>query len=120
LPLNKKKTIHPSTSYVKKDAKIRYKKWRPVEEREVQWSEIKKGYEVTKNNYVVLEKEEIDKIKLRTTNTIEISEFMEAKDFDRIFVEKTTLLDLTQGRKKWSQQLRLTLYLSRYFMTLEK
>jgi non-homologous end joining protein Ku len=27
-----------------------------VEEREVPWSEIKKGYEITKNNYVVLEK----------------------------------------------------------------
>jgi hypothetical protein len=42
--------------------KIKYKKWYPVEEREVQWSEIKKGYEVTKNNYVVIEREDIDKI----------------------------------------------------------
>ena len=27
-----------------KGHKIKYKKWCPVEEREVQWSEIKKGY----------------------------------------------------------------------------
>ena len=33
-----------------KGHKIKYKKWCPVEEREVQWSEIKKGYEITKNN----------------------------------------------------------------------
>jgi non-homologous end joining protein Ku len=71
-----------------KGHKIRYKKWYPVEEREVQWSEIKKGFEVTKNNYVVLENEEIDKIKLKTTNTIEIKEFIGAEDFDPIFVEK--------------------------------
>ena len=49
-----------------KGHKIRYKKWCPVEEKEVQWSEIKKGYEITKNNHVVLDKEEIDKIKLLT------------------------------------------------------
>jgi DNA end-binding protein Ku len=37
-----------------KGHKIKYKKWCPIEEREVRWSEIKKGYEITKNNYVVL------------------------------------------------------------------
>jgi hypothetical protein len=49
--------------------KIKYKKWCPVEEREVQWSEIKKGCEVTKKHYVVIDKEDIDKVKLKTTNT---------------------------------------------------
>jgi DNA end-binding protein Ku len=80
--------------------KIRYKKWCPEEEREVQWSEIKKGYEVTKNNYVVLEKEEIDKIKLKTTNTIEIKEFIESEDFDPIFVEKNYYIGPDPGKKK--------------------
>ena len=99
-----------------KGHKIRYKKWCPEEEREVQWSEIKKGYEVTKNNYVVLEKEEIEKIKLKTTNTIEIKEFIEAEDFDPIFVEKTIILGLTLGRRSSSQQLKHTPCLSKYFM----
>jgi DNA end-binding protein Ku len=83
-----------------KGHKIRYKKWCPVEEREVQWSEIKKGFEVTKNNYVVLEKEEIDKIKLKTTNTVEIKEFIEAEDFDPIFVEKSYYIGPDPGKKK--------------------
>ena len=52
-----------------KGHKIKYKKSCPVEEREVPWSEIKKGYEITKNNYVVLGKEEIENSKLKTTNT---------------------------------------------------
>jgi non-homologous end joining protein Ku len=43
-----------------KGHKIKYKKWRPVEEREVLGSEIKKGYEISKDNYVVIEKEDID------------------------------------------------------------
>jgi DNA end-binding protein Ku len=68
--------------------------------REIQWSEIKKGFEVTKNNYVILEKEEIDKIRLKTTNTTEIKEFIEAKDFDPIFVEKSYYIGPDPGKKK--------------------
>jgi len=36
--------------------RIQYKKWCPTEGKEVSYSEIKKGYEVTKDNYVVVEK----------------------------------------------------------------
>ncbi|HEU4445078.1 MAG TPA: Ku protein [Nitrososphaeraceae archaeon] len=71
-----------------KGHKIKYKKWCPVEEREAPWSEIKKGYEITKNNYVVLEKQEIENIMLKTTNTIEVKEFIRSDEFDPIFIEK--------------------------------
>jgi DNA end-binding protein Ku len=83
-----------------KGHKIRYKKWCPVEEREVSWSEIKKGYEITKDNYVVIEKEELDNIRLKSTNTIEIKEFIEADDFDPIFVEKNYYIGPDPGKKK--------------------
>lgn len=41
--------------------RIRYKKWCPVEEREVPYSEIKKGYELVKDKYVVIEKQDLEK-----------------------------------------------------------
>ena len=82
-----------------KGHKIKYKKWCPVEEREVPWSEIKKGYEITKNNYVVLEKEDTDKIKLKTTNTIEVKEFMDSEEFDPIFIEKNYYNNTTNKRE---------------------
>jgi DNA end-binding protein Ku len=69
--------------------KIQYKKWCPVEEKEVSYSEIKKGYEITKDNYVVIEKDELQKIELKTTKTIDIKEFVDAGEFDPIFVEKS-------------------------------
>jgi DNA end-binding protein Ku len=71
-----------------------------VEEREVQWSEIRKGHEITKNNYVVIEKEDLDKIKLRTNNTIEVKEFIEADEFDPIFIEKNYYVGPDPGKKK--------------------
>src|SRR5215216_695874 len=83
-----------------KGHKIKYKKWCPVEEREVPWSEIKKGYEITKNNYIVIEKEDIDKIKLKTTNTIEDKEFIDSKDFNPIFIEKNYYIGPDSGKKK--------------------
>jgi DNA end-binding protein Ku len=49
---------------------------------------------------VVLEKEDIDKIKLKSTKTIEIKEFIELKDFDPIFVEKSYYIGPDVGKKK--------------------
>jgi DNA end-binding protein Ku len=83
-----------------KGHKIRYKKWCPVEEREVQWSEIKKGHEITKNNFLVIEKEDLDNIKLKTNNTIEVKEFIEADEFDPIFIEKNYYVGPDPGKKK--------------------
>jgi DNA end-binding protein Ku len=83
-----------------KGHKIKYKKWCPVEEREVQWSEIKKGYEITKNTYVVLEKEDLEGIKLKTNNTIEIKEFIESEEFDPIFIENNYYVGPDTGKKK--------------------
>ena len=89
-----------------KGHRIKYKKWCPVEEREVPWSEIKKGYEITKNSYVVLEKEEIDKIKLKTTHTVEVKEFIESEEFDPIFIEKNYYIGPDSGKKKKKNVLR--------------
>ena len=69
--------------------KIRYKKWCPVEEREVSYSEIKKGYEISKNNYVVIDKQDLDRIKLKTTSSIDIKEFVDEKEVDPILIEKS-------------------------------
>src|SRR5215216_7133141 len=80
--------------------KIKYKKWCPVEDREVPWSEIKKGYGITKNSYVIIEKEELENIKLKTTNTIEIKEFINSEEFDPLFVEKSYYVGPDTGKKK--------------------
>jgi len=69
--------------------KIQYKRWCPVEDREIQWSDIKKGSEISKDKYVLLEKDELENVKLKTTKTIDIKEFIEAGSLDPIFVEKS-------------------------------
>ncbi len=73
----------------KEGHKIQYKKWCSVEEREIPYSEIKKGYEISKGNYILVEKEDLDKIKAKTTKTIDIKEFIHANEFDPILIEKS-------------------------------
>jgi DNA end-binding protein Ku len=69
--------------------KIQYKRWCPVEEREYSYAEIKKGYEIAKDKYIMIEKENLDKIKLKTTRTIDVKEFINLDEFDPLFVEKS-------------------------------
>lgn len=69
--------------------KIQYKRWCLVEEKEFSYAEIKKGYEITKGKYIIIDKENLDKIKLKTTKTIDVKEFINMNDFDPIFVEKS-------------------------------
>src|SRR5213594_1949107 len=69
--------------------RIRYKKWCPEEEREVPYSEIKKGYEIQKDNYIVFEKEELNKVKLKTTHSIDIKEFIDYNELDPILIDNS-------------------------------
>src|SRR5262249_17183166 len=82
--------------------RIRYKRWCPVEEKEVQYSDIKKGYELEKDNYLVLEKSDLEKVKLKTTKSIDIKEFVEFKELDPILIEKSYYVapDTKHGNSK--------------------
>jgi DNA end-binding protein Ku len=72
-----------------KGHRIQQKRWCPVEDKEIPYSEIKKGYQVSKDKYIVIEKEDLDKIKLKTTQSIDIKEFIDSKHFDPLLVEKS-------------------------------
>ena len=72
-----------------KGHRIQQKKWCPIEDREIPYSDIKRGYRISKDNYVVVEKEDLDKIKMKTTQSIDIKEFIESKDFDPLLIEKS-------------------------------
>ena len=51
----------------------------------VERADLVKGYEISKNHYVVLTSDELDAVKLETTRTIEIERFVDEKDIDRLY-----------------------------------
>jgi DNA end-binding protein Ku len=48
-------------------------------------SELVKGYEVSKNKYILFEPEELDAVKLESTRIIDIEKFVDASSIDRIY-----------------------------------
>ena len=51
-------------------------------------ADLVKGFEVAKNRYILLEKEELDAVKLESTRIIDIREFVDADAIDRIYWEE--------------------------------
>lgn len=90
-----------------KGHKIQYKKWCPVEEKEISYEEIRKGYKIAKDEYVIIDKEDFDKIKAVTTKTIDIKEFIDLNDFDTVLIEKSYYVSPSvdgSGKRKKSKQ----------------
>ena len=46
-----------------------------------------KGYQIEKDRFVVLESSDLEAVKLETTHTIELVEFIRAKELDPIFLD---------------------------------
>ncbi len=61
----------------------------PNDNRVVERSEIVKGYEYRKGEYVVIEPEEIKKIEPKTAKTMEILEFVKTSEVDPVFFESS-------------------------------
>lgn len=51
----------------------------------IERSDIVKGYEVEKDQYVVVTQDEIDSVRLESTRTIDIERFVAATDIDRLY-----------------------------------
>ena len=64
----------------------------PADNRVVERSEIVKGFEYRKDEYVVIDPEEIKKIEPKTAKTMEILEFVKAGEVDPVYFESSYYL----------------------------
>ena len=51
----------------------------------VERADLVKGYEISKNHYVIVTPDELDAVKLETTRSIEIERFVDAGEIDRLY-----------------------------------
>src|SRR4051812_2778303 len=51
----------------------------------VERADLVKGYEISKNHYVVLSNDELQSVRLETTKTIDIERFVDEKEIDRLY-----------------------------------
>jgi DNA end-binding protein Ku len=71
---------------------IQYKKWCPQCDQEVTADEIVKGHESAKGEYVIVEEEEIRKLRPEATHVIDVSHVLDAGAIDPIYVERVYFL----------------------------
>lgn len=69
--------------------RVKQKLFCSSENREISRDEVVKGYEYRKDEYVVVEPDEIKKIEPKTAKTMEILEFVKAADVDPVYFESS-------------------------------
>src|SRR5690242_20111358 len=74
------------------NVRVKQQLYCPQDERPIERSEIVKGYEYEKGQYVVIEPEEIKKIEPKTVKSMEVLEFVKAAEIDPIYFESSYYL----------------------------
>ena len=82
------------------NARIRQLRWCSVEDQEVPYDEIVRGYEYAKDRYVVLDEEDFEKLPLASKHTIELTAFVNADEIDPIYYEKGYYLEADEAGLK--------------------
>jgi DNA end-binding protein Ku len=83
------KTVHFSEVHVKDGAQIEHRRFCPKEDKEVDYDDVVKGYEVSADSYVVLDKDEVKAAAGERGKVVHLEEFVAAADIDPVFYEKT-------------------------------
>ena len=69
--------------------RLKQLRWCPTDEREVPWSEIVRGYEYAKDQYVTLTEEDFENLPLPSKHTIELNAFVKADEIDPVYYERS-------------------------------
>jgi DNA end-binding protein Ku len=68
--------------------RIQQKRWCPTCQTEVANTDLVKGYEFEKGKYVVLDEDDLAKVKPESTRVINIMQFTDAKTIDPVYIER--------------------------------
>jgi len=61
---------------------IKLKRWCPAEDKEINWTDAVRGFEVAKDEYVPISDEDLDGLPLPSAQTIEILEFVDDREIE--------------------------------------
>jgi DNA end-binding protein Ku len=87
--------------------RLKQLRWCPEHERAVEWSEIARGYEYSKDEYVRMEDEDFEKLPLPSKQTVELQAFVKSDEIDPIYYQKTYYLEAeTKGQKPYALLLK--------------
>jgi DNA end-binding protein Ku len=79
---------------------VRYKKVAEADQKEVAAEEIVKGYEYEKGRWVTLKDEDFEKVRIESTHSVEITDFVEQAQINPKFFYKPYFLEPQKGGEK--------------------
>ena len=79
---------------------IKYKKVAEADAKEVAADQIVKGFEYERGRYVVLKDEDFEKVRIESTHSIDITDFVEVEQIDPKFFYKPYFLEAQKGGEK--------------------
>ena len=79
---------------------IKYKKAAEADAKEVAADQIVKGFEYERGRYVVLKDEDFEKVRIESTHSIDITDFVEVEQIDPKFFYKPYFLEAQKGGEK--------------------
>ncbi|MGI9115085.1 MAG: Ku protein [Chthoniobacterales bacterium] len=79
---------------------IRYKKVAEADMKEVSADEIVKGFEFERGQYVILKDEDFEKVRIESTHSIDITDFVDLEQVDPKFFYKPYFLEAQKGGEK--------------------
>lgn len=83
-------------------SRIRYVKYCPHCKKEVKQSDIVRGYEYGNKEYITITDEEFERLKSEDEKTIEIVGFVDLKEIDPVYYEKSYVVYITNKSKAYS------------------
>ena len=82
--------------------RVKYIKYCPVSKKDLKESDIIKGYQFEKNNYLVFSKEELNNLKLDQEKEIEVVSFIKESEVPTWYYEKSYLLSVENKSKAYT------------------
>lgn len=90
--LEKKVDLHFKLLDSRTKSTIRYERVNELTGEEVPWDKIVKGYEYSKNNFVIMEEEDFKKAAVEATQTIDIIDFVDKNEISDLYFDKPYVL----------------------------
>lgn len=86
---------------------VKQLRWSPELDREVAYDEMVKGYEYAKDQYVIVDQEDFDKLPVPSKHTIDLTAFVSNDEIDPIHYERSYYLEPDEaGQKPFALLLR--------------
>lgn len=100
------KTVHFHEVHLKDGAKVEHRRFCSKEDKEVDYDEVVKGYEVASGRFVVLEKDEVKAAAGDRGRIVDVEHFVEATAIDPVYYEKAYYLGPRDGGEDTYRLLR--------------